>query len=81
MMRWFLLGLLLVLLCGCASRWEHSEKHQSEFYSDDSDCQVMAGGVSRGIEPGQERVSYESCMWERGWRKKKSVWFFDPAVN
>jgi hypothetical protein len=28
---------------------------------------------------GRERVSYEGCMWERGWVKQSNFWFFDPA--
>lgn len=79
MMRWLLLGVLAVFLCGCAARWEHSSKRRGEFYPDDMDCQVSSGGVSSGIEPGRERVSYESCMWEKGWRKKRSIWFFNPS--
>lgn len=73
--------LVLMLLAGCAARWEHASKRRSEFYSDDRECQVLSGGASRVVEPGTERVSYESCMWERGWHKKKSIWFFDPAEN
>lgn len=81
MLRWLLLGCCVMLLCGCASRWEHSSKRTSEFYDDDRACQVEAGGASVGIEPGVERTSYESCMWEKGWHKKKSIWFFDPTAN
>lgn len=81
MMRWVLVGLFVIFLCGCASRWEHSTKRTSEFYADDRSCQAETGGASKTIEPGSERVSYESCMWQRGWRKKQSVWFFDPAVQ
>lgn len=73
--------LALLLLAGCAARWEHDSKRRSEFYADDRECQVISGGASQVVEPGTERVSYESCMWERGWRKKKSIWFFDPAAN
>ena len=79
MLRWVLVGLLALFACGCASRWEHSTKLSSEFYADDRDCQVQTGSASQAIEPGQERMSYESCMWDKGWRKKKSVWFFDPT--
>jgi hypothetical protein len=81
MSRWFLIGCLSLALAGCASRWEHSTKLPSEFYADDRACQAETGGVSAGIEPGTERVSYESCMWEKGWHKKKTIWFFDPAVQ
>lgn len=79
MLRCFLIVLLAVLVCGCASRWEHSTKRSSEFYADDRDCQVQTGSATQAIEPGQERMSYESCMWDKGWRKKRSVWFFDPT--
>ena len=71
----------LLLLAGCAARWQHDSKRRSEFYADDRECQVISGGASRGVEPGGERVSYESCMWERGWRKKQSIWFFDPSAD
>lgn len=81
MLRWIIVGFLSLLLVGCASRWEHGSKLPSEFYADDRACQAETGGVSAGLEPGTERVSYESCMWERGWRKKKTIWFFDPAVQ
>ena len=81
MMRWVLFGLFVVLLSGCASRWEHATKRTSEFYADDMNCQAATGGASKGLEPLQERVSYENCMWQKGWRKKKSNWFFDPAIQ
>ena len=79
MMRWAVLGFCLLLMSGCVSRWEHSTKRPGEFYIDDRDCQVMAGGASQGLQPGEDRISYESCMWERGWHKKQSIWFFDPV--
>ena len=72
---------LTLLLAGCAANWEHDSKRRSDFYADDHECQLLAGGASQAVEPGGERVSYESCMWERGWHKKKSIWFFDPAGN
>ena len=81
MTRWFLVACLSLLLVGCASRWQHESKLPSEFYADDRACQGATGSVSEGIEPGTERVSYESCMWEKGWHKKKTIWFFDPAVQ
>ena len=71
--------LAVLLLAGCAANWEHDTKRRSDFYADDRECQVLAGGASQAVETGGERVSYESCMWERGWHKKKSIWFFDPA--
>lgn len=79
MIRHLAVGLLFLLLVGCASRWEHAEKRRAEFYADDQACQVIAGGASQGVEPGQERTSYESCMWDRGWHKKTKIWFFDPT--
>ena len=75
------IGLALLLLAGCASRWEHATKRRSDFYADDRECQVVAGGAARGVEAGSVRTSYESCMWERGWHKKSSIWFFDPTDN
>ena len=81
MLRWFLIGLCVVFLTGCASRWEHASKTSSEFYADDRECQVVAGGAEQGLTPGSERTSYESCMWQKGWRKKQTIWFFDPPVN
>ena len=80
MMRWFVVGCLVLLMCGCANRWEHSTKRPSEFYADDRECQVEAGGAQQALEHGRdsERTSYESCMWQKGWRKKASIWFFDP---
>ena len=71
--------LALVMLSGCAARWEHATKRRSDFYSDDHECQVLAGGAAQGLDTGRERVSYESCMWERGWHKKRTIWFFDPT--
>lgn len=68
-----LLILLMVLLScctGCASRWEHETKGRAAFFQDDMACQSIAGSASLAIEPGRERVSYESCMWDKGWRKK-----------
>jgi len=62
--------LALLILCGCAFRWEHSSKRHSEFYRDDRECQALAGSASSAIEPGRERISYESCMWDKGWHKK-----------
>jgi len=81
MLRCLLLVSCASFLFGCASRWEHSSKTSSEFYDDDRECQVMAGGADRGLSPGSERTSYESCMWEKGWHKKQGIWFFDPLVN
>mgnify|MGYP001819337366 CR=1 FL=1 len=78
MLRWLVLGVFVIFLCGCASRWEHSTKRPSEYYADDRECQVDAGGADQGLTPGSDRTSYESCMWQRGWRKKQSIWFFDP---
>ncbi len=81
MMRWVLVGVLAFLLSGCASRWEHATKRSSEFYAADRDCQVSTGGASQAINPRQERVTYEGCMWEKGWHKKRTIWFFDPSAN
>lgn len=81
MLRAIVVGVVVLVLAGCASRWEHASKRPGEFYADDRDCQVVAGGASKGLEPGEERTSYESCMWDRGWRKKKTIWFFDPSAN
>ena len=81
MSRWFWLGLVSLLLVGCASRWQNESKLPSEFYADDRACQAETGGVVAGLEPGSERVSYESCMWEKGWHKKTTIWFFDPKEN
>ena len=71
----------LVLLAGCAASWEHDTKRRSEFYADDHECQLLSGGAAQPVETGGERGSYESCMWERGWRKKSTFWFFDPTAN
>ena len=79
MMRCLLIMLFFLLLVGCASRWEHGTKLPSEFYADDRDCQAETGSASVGLEPGTERISYESCMWDKGWHKKKTIWFFDPS--
>jgi len=73
--------LALLFLAGCAARWEHDTKRRGEFYADDRECQVVSGGASQVVQPGTERVSYESCMWERGWHKKQGIWFFDPVAN
>jgi len=78
-MKYLATSVALLMLCGCAARWEHATKRRSDFYADDRECQVIAGGASQGVEPGRERVSYESCMWDRGWHKKRTFWFFDPA--
>lgn len=80
-MKYLIVLLSVLFMVGCASRWEHASKQPSEYYGDDRECQSLTGGASRGIEPGSERMSYESCMWERGWRKKQSIWFFDPPYN
>lgn len=79
MLRWVALILGLLIFSGCAARWEHASKRPGEFYIDDQDCQVETGGASQGLEPGRERLSYETCMWQKGWHKKKGLWFFDPA--
>jgi hypothetical protein len=71
--------ILSSLLTGCLGQWEHPTKRRSEFHADDRECQVLAGGVTQVQDPGgRERVSYEGCMWERGWVKKSDFWFFDP---
>ena len=77
-MKYLAVGLTLLLLAGCASRWEHATKRRTDFYADDRECQVIAGGAAQAVEPGRERTSYESCMWDRGWHKKQAIWFFDP---
>lgn len=79
-MKKLALLLALLLLAGCA-KWEHASKRRSDFSADDRECQVIAGGASQAVETGRERVSYESCMWERGWHKQQTFWFFDPAEN
>ena len=79
MLRWVVCIFCLLIVSGCASRWEHATKRPGEFYDDDRDCQIETGGASQGLEPGRERLSYESCMWQKGWHKKKSIWFFDPV--
>jgi len=58
----------LLLLCGCASHWEHDSKSSGQFYTDDRECQVIGGGSGAWGEGGV--TSYENCMWERGWRRK-----------
>lgn len=78
-MRYLAVGMVILLLVGCYARWEHAEKRRIDFEVDDRECQVLAGGASQGVEPGRERMSYESCMWERGWHKKQAIWFFDPV--
>lgn len=79
MLRWLLIGGCFFMLSGCANRWTHDTKLPSEFYADDRDCQAIAGSPSKGLDPGGDRISYESCMWERGWHKKHTIWFFDPS--
>jgi len=74
-----ILTVCVLMLAGCASRWEHDTKRRAQFYADDRDCQQTTGGASQMVEPGRERLSYESCMWEKGWRKKRTIWFFDPV--
>lgn len=81
MMRYVMVFLCVLLLSGCASRWEHSTKRPSEFYADDRDCQAETGGAFQAVDQRGERLSYESCMWQKGWRKKQSIWFFDPTAN
>lgn len=71
--------IVVLLLTGCAARWEHDSKRRSEFFADDRECQTISGGASKAVEAGRERKSYESCMWERGWHKKSMFWFFDPS--
>lgn len=78
-MRFLAMGMLILLLAGCYARWEHADKRRTDFLADDRECQVLAGGASQGVEPRRERMSYESCMWERGWHKKRTIWFFDPV--
>lgn len=73
---------LLFLVTGCIGHWEHPTKRRGEFRADDRECQVLAGGVTERQDPGgRERVSYEGCMWERGWVKKSDFWFFDPVTQ
>jgi hypothetical protein len=79
MLRWLLIGGCVLILCGCVNRWENASKRPSEFYADDRDCQAIAGSASQGLDPGSDRISYESCMWDRGWHKKQTIWFFDPT--
>lgn len=78
-MNKLLILLALLMLAGCAARWEHASKRRAELAADDRACQVISGGAAQIVEPGRERQSYESCMWERGWRKQNRFWFFDPV--
>jgi hypothetical protein len=78
LMKYLAIGLTILLLAGCYPRWEHADKRRADFYADDRECQVISGGASQPVEPGRERTSYESCMWERGWHKQRTIWFFDP---
>ncbi len=80
-MRWIITGVMVLFLAGCASRWEHSTKRQAEFYADDRACQAETGDAAKGIENDQMRVSYETCMWQKGWRKKQKIWFFEPSTK
>ena len=80
-MKYLAIGVMVLLLIGCYARWEHADKRRVDFEADDRECQILAGGASQGVEPGRERMSYESCMWERGWHKKRTIWFFDPVVK
>ena len=80
-MKLITIGIILLLLSGCAARWDHATKRRSDFYADDRECQAVTGGASRIVEPGRERISYEGCMWDLGWHKKTSIWFFDPVEN
>ncbi|TLM68114.1 MAG: hypothetical protein FDZ69_02765 [Deltaproteobacteria bacterium] len=68
-MKKLVMLMVFLLLAGCSVRWEHPTKGRSAFFADDRECQVISGGASQVVEPGKERVSYESCMWERGWHK------------
>lgn len=70
---------VLILMMGCVNRWESPTKRPSEFYADDRECQQLAGSASEPVDPLRPRVSYESCMWDKGWTKKRKIWFFDPS--
>jgi hypothetical protein len=75
-MKWMItFCVALLLLSGCA-KWEHDTKRPSELRADDRDCQVESGGASQARDPLSERPSYESCMWSKGWRKNRDIWFF-----
>ncbi len=79
MLRMLAVSVLVVCIAGCMPQWEHTSKRPSEFYPDDRECQMITGGAYQTTEPGRgEFQSYEDCMWERGWRKKNTIWFFDP---
>ncbi len=80
MRRCLTVGVLLLLLSGCSTSWEHTSKRPSEFRLDDQECQLLTGGAYRSAEPGREqRLSYEDCMWQKGWRKTNVIWFFNPT--
>ncbi|MBW2452109.1 MAG: hypothetical protein JRF07_07145 [Deltaproteobacteria bacterium] len=79
MVRFIILLCVLLFLGGCANRWQHPTKRPSEFYADDRECQQIAGSATEAVDPRTERVSYESCMWDKGWTKKSKIWFFDPS--
>ena len=82
MLRILGITVLVVTLTGCMQKWEHTSKRLSEFYADDRECQLIVGGAYQSVEPGRgESQSYEHCMWERGWRKKNTIWFFDPKPH
>ncbi len=80
MWRYLAFLFLIAVLAGCSSHWEHMSKRPSEFAADDRECQLLSGSPALTQEPGRGQwQSYENCMWERGWRKTNTIWFFDPG--
>lgn len=63
------LGVLLTLLQGCATIWNHPTKGQTEFYADSSACEAQGGQATGGNDPYgiiRQRV-YGNCMRGKGW--------------
>ncbi len=78
--RWLVFMGLVLFVSGCSTHWEHDSKRRAEFRTDDRECQMLTGTAYQSAEPGRGMsLSYEDCMWAKGWRKANMFWFFDPG--
>lgn len=58
--------LLVLMLAGCATQWNHATKTEQEMHEDAFRCERSA---ATQINPGERSQMFERCMYAQGWRK------------
>lgn len=58
--------LLILVLAGCATHWQHATKNEQEMHEDAFRCEQVA---ATQINPGERSQMFDRCMYAHGWRK------------